>query len=290
MKIDVKAIKALREMTGAGMMDCKKALEANNGDIEKAKDWLREKGIATAAKKSTRIAAEGRTEVVFSKDGSKAIIVEVNAETDFVSIGEPFKQLVNEVANLLLENNSESLEAAEELIKELFIDATIKMGEKITLRRFEIIELEDGEAFGTYSHMDGKISVLLVLNKDAGDTNKSLAMHIAANNPTYINTSDISEVEREKEFNIQVEAAKNDESLADKPENIMKNIVNGRVKKYFSESTLAEQTYLLDDSKTVGAFLKGEGLELRKFVRYGVGEGIEKRQDDFAAEVAEAIK
>lgn len=290
MKIDVQLIKELRELTGAGMMDCKKALEANEGDIEKAKDWLREKGITTVAKKSSRIAAEGKTNVLVCENCGKALIIEINAETDFVSIGEPFAMLVDEVSKLILHNEIQTLEEAQAVTNDLFIDATIKMGEKITLRRFEIITLADGQAFGNYSHMNGKISVLLVLNKENAEAAKGLAMHIAANNPTYIDASDISSEEYEHELNIQVAAAKNDESLAKKPDNILKQIVGGRVKKHFSESTLSEQTYLLDDTKTVGQFLKENGLVITKFVRYQVGEGIEKREENFADEVAKQMQ
>ncbi|HMM01211.1 MAG TPA: translation elongation factor Ts [Bacilli bacterium] len=290
MGVDVKLIKELRETTGAGMMDCKKALEATDGNVDAAKDWLREKGITTIAKKEARIAAEGKTLVKICEKCGRAVILEVNCETDFVSNGEAFGNLVEQVAGIILDKDLKTVEEATEATKELFIDATIKMGEKLALRRFVIVELKDGEAFGSYSHMNGKINVLLVLNKSDEEVAKGLAMHIAANNPLYIDSTSIPADVIEHENEIQLEAAKNDPKLQDKNPDMLKNIIRGKVAKFLSESTLSEQVYLLDGEKKVGQFLKEKGLVVKQFIRYQVGEGIAKREDDFAKEVMEAAK
>ena len=286
----IELIKVLRERTGAGMMDCKKALEECDCDIEKACDWLREKGIAKAAKKASRIAAEGLTFVKSCDKCGKAIIIEVNSETDFVAKSDAFKELVEAVAQIILENDIPTVEEAKEnaQIKELFTNATVKIGEKLDLRRFEIVKLNDGEGFGTYIHMGGKISVLVVVNKSSDDA-KGLAMHIAANNPSYISKEDIPAEVLEHEKAIQMEAAKTDEKLANKPEAVVEKIIEGKVNKQLAETTLAEQEYLLEPGTTVGNFLKQRDLKVARFIRYMVGEGIEKRKDDFAQEVMSQI-
>ena len=183
-------VKTLREKTGAGMLDCKKALEATNGDFNAAVDWLREKGISTANKKASRIAAEGMTDILV--EGNNAVIVEVNCETDFVSKGDAFKELVENVASVILKNNPADVAAAKELTKDLFTDATVKMGEKFDLRRFEVLEKVDGQYIATYIHMGGKIGVAVVLDKEDAELGKGLAMHIAANNPQYLSLNDDS--------------------------------------------------------------------------------------------------
>ncbi len=235
----IELIKELRDRTGAGMMDCKKALEASNSDVEKAIDWLREKGIAKAQAKASRIAAEGLAGVVVK--GDKAIIAEVNCETDFVSKGEKFHKLVEDVMNVTLEKGSKNLDEAKDATKALFTDATVSMGEKLDYRRFEVV----------------------------------------ADIP-----ADVIEHERAIAF----ETAKADPKLAGKPEQMLQGIVNGKVKKVLSESILLSQAYLLDGEKSVAQVLKESGANVVKFVRYAVGEGIEKRQDNFADEVMKEIK
>ncbi len=287
----IELIKVLRERTGAGMMDCKKALEETDCDIEKACDWLREKGIAKAAKKASRIAAEGLTFVKACDKCGKAIIIEVNCETDFVAKSDAFKTLVEEVAHLIMQNDIKTVEEAKAhpAIAELFTNATVKIGEKLDLRRFEIVALNGEESFGTYIHMGGKISVLVVLDK-TDEAAKGIAMHIAANNPLYINKEDIPADVLAHETAIQMEASKADEKLANKPEAVVKKIVEGKVNKQLSETTLAEQDYLLEPGTSVGNFLKQHSIKVVKFVRYMVGEGIEKRKDDFASEVMSQLK
>jgi len=288
MGLDVALIKQLRERTGAGMVDCKKALEANNNDVEAACDWLREKGIAKAAKKSSRIAAEGTTSVVV--DGNKAIIIEVNSETDFVAKSDAFKALVEEVSKLLLEKNAASLEEAKELTAELFTNATVKIGEKLDLRRFEIVTKQDTQTFGKYIHMGGKISVLTLLEGDHAEAANGLAMHIAANKPLYITTEEIPAEAIANETAIQMEASKSDEKLASKPANVIENIIKGKVSKYFAESVLVEQEYLLEPGTKIGVYLKNNHLTINKFIRFETGEGLAKRVENFAEEVQKQMQ
>jgi len=282
-------IKVLRERTGAGLMDCKSALINNDNDLDKAADWLREKGLAKAAKKADRIAAEGLALAVSCPKCGKTVVLEVNCETDFVANGDPFHEFVNNIAQVILKNEPKDLEAAKELTQELFVDATVKMGEKFDLRRFTIVEKNDN-VIGTYIHMGGKIAVAVVLDKASDELAKQLAMHIAANNPQYITMEDVPASEKEHELSVQREAAKNDEKLANKPAQVLDKILEGKINKYFSEMTLEAQAFLYDDSKTVGQLLKEQGSKVLSFVRYQVGEGIEKRQDDFAAEVMSQAK
>lgn len=282
----IEKIKLLRELTGAGMMDCKKALQENGEDVEKAKDWLREKGITTAAKKSGRIAAEG---LAFAKVANGvAAIVEVNSETDFVSRGDAFKALVDEVLDVILAKQPATKEAADALIEPLIVQATVKIGEKLSFRRFDVVKAGDNAA--SYIHMGGKIATLVVLEKADQELAHGLAMHVAANNPSYITTADIKPAEYDHEKHIQLELAKNDPKLADKPVAMLEKILEGKIKKHFSDLVLVEQTYLMDDSKKVEAVLKEKGNKVLKFVRFQVGEGIEKRQEDFASEVLGQIK
>lgn len=288
MGLDVALIKQLRERTGAGMVDCKKALEENHNDIEAACDWLREKGIAKAAKKSSRIAAEGATSVL--AHGNEAVIVEVNSETDFVAKSDPFKALVQEVAEILLSKKPDSLESAKEITAELFTNATVKIGEKLDLRRFEIAAKTDDQTFGTYIHMGGKISVLTVLNGKDAETAQGLSMHIAANRPLYLSTSDISPEAIAAETAIQLEASKTDEKLAGKPANILEGIIRGKVSKYFAESVLVEQEYLLEPGTKVGAYLKAHNLSVAKFIRFETGEGLAKKVENFAEEVQKQMQ
>ena len=282
-------IKVLRDRTGAGLMDCKGALLANDCDLDKATDWLREKGLAKAAKKADRIAAEGLALVVKCDCCGKVVVLEVNCETDFVAKGDAFRTLVEETAKVILKNEPATVEEAKELTKDLFADATVKMGEKFDLRRFVIIH-KDENVIGSYIHMGGKIAVAVLLDKGDDELAKDLAMHIAANNPQYLTIADVPADVREHEMSVQKEAAKNDEKLANKPAPVLEKILEGKINKYFSEMTLDAQPFLKDDSKTVGQLLSEKGVKVLKFVRYQVGEGIEKRKDNFAEEVMSQAK
>ena len=282
-------IKVLRDRTGAGLMDCKGALLANDCDIEKATDWLREKGLAKAAKKADRIAAEGLAIVKVCGHCGKVVVLEVNCETDFVAKGDAFRELVENVADVILKNEPESVEKAKELTQDLFTDATVKMGEKFDLRRFVIIQKEE-TIIGTYIHMGGKIAVAVSVKGGDEELAHDLAMHIAANNPQYITMADVPAESKEHEMSVQKEAAKNDEKLANKPAPVLEKILEGKINKYFAEMTLEAQPFLKDDSKTVGQLLSEKGAKVLRFVRYQVGEGIEKRKDDFAAEVMSQAK
>lgn len=281
----IEKIKELRAITGAGMMDCKKALVENDNDVDKAKDWLREQGITTAAKKSGRIAAEGLT---LAKIGDgKAVIVEINSETDFVSRSENFINLVQKIADLLLDNNPATKEAADELVNPLLTEATVSIGEKLSFRRFEVLPVTDNAA--SYVHMGGKISTLVVLEKADEELARGLAMHVAANSPSYVTDKDISKEEYEHEKHIQVQLSKNDPKLNDKPQALLEKILEGKIKKHFSDLVLTDQVYLIDGEKLVSVVLKETGNKVVRFVRYQVGEGIEKRKDDFASEVMDQI-
>ena len=284
-------IKVLRDRTGAGLMDCKGALLANDCDLDRAADWLREKGLAKAAKKASRIAAEGLALAVRCPSCGKTVVLEVNCETDFVAKGDAFRELVENVAKVILKNEPKDVEEAKALTEDLFADATVKMGEKFDLRRFEVIEKEEGQYIYTYIHMGGKIAVCVVLDKEDAELGKGLAMHIAANNPTYLNTQAIGSDAIEHETKIQLEAAKQDPKLAGKPEEMLKKIIGGKVNKYFAEMVLVEQPYLLDteSGKKVGQVLEEKKTSVIKYVRYQVGEGIEKKQENFADEVAAFI-
>ena len=286
----IELIKELRERTGAGLMDCKGALLANDCDLDKASDYLREKGLAKAAKKAGRIAAEGLAIAKVCEKCHSVVVLEVNCETDFVAKGDAFRELVDNVAGLILKNRPASLEEAKTLTADLFTDATVKMGEKFDLRRFVVFDSEAYPYIASYIHMGGKIAVAVALDKEDAELGKGLAMHIAANNPQYLSLNDVaaSEVEHEKE--VQLEAAKNDPKLANKPAEMLAKIIDAKVTKYYSEMVLGSQPYLLDDTKTVGQVLKEKGINVLKFVRYQVGEGIEKRVDDFASEVMSQIK
>ena len=282
-------IKVLRDRTGAGLMDCKAALLANDEDVEKAADWLREKGLAKAAKKASRIAAEGLALTKTCEACGKTVIIEVNCETDFVAKGDDFHALVDSVAGLILKNDCKDVEEAKKLSESLFADATVKMGEKFDLRRFTIFQ-KDNNVIGSYIHMGGKIAVAVLLDKADDELAKQIAMHIAANNPQYKTVNDVPADVREHELNVQREAAKNDEKLANKPAPVLEKILEGKINKYFAEMTLEAQPFLMDDSKTVGQLLKEKGVKILSFVRYAVGEGIEKRKDDFASEVMSQAK
>lgn len=291
----IELIKILRDRTGAGLMDCKKALSENGNDVEASIAWLREKGIAKVAKKAGRIAAEGLTNVLV--DGDKAIVIEINSETDFVAHSEPFAELVGRCSHGMLKAEPKCLNCAREVklddgksIEESFTDATIKLGEKLDLRRFEIVEKAPSDLFGSYIHMKGKISVLVQLTGGSAELAKGLAMTIAANSPAYLEMSDIPAEQVEAERRVQIELAHQDASFEKKPAEVQQKIVNGRVDKILGEQVLTLQEYVLDPSKTVGQVLKETGSTIVKFIRYQVGEGLEKRQDDFAKEVMDQAK
>lgn len=285
-------IKDLRERTGAGLMDCKGALLANDSDLDKATDYLREKGLAKMAKKANRIAAEGLT-IVKTCDKcccGTVVIAEINCETDFVAKGDAFHALVENIADILLSEKPASIEEARELCSSLFTDATVKLGEKLDLRRFEIITKEEGQLIPTYTHMGGKISVAVLLSGGDDEFGKQIAMHIAANSPQYISVEDIPADVVKHENEVELAASQNDEKLANKPLPVLEKIIAGKVNKHFAEVTLAAQPFLIDDTKTIEQVLKEKNIKVLKFVRYQVGEGIEKRQDDFVSEVMNQAK
>ena len=271
----IELLKTLRDRTGAGMMDCKRALLDAENDIEKAIDILRQKGIVKAASKAGRFAAEGLTNVKICEKCGSAVILEVNCETDFVSASDKFHELVSKVTDTILEKKPATLEEARELTAPFFADATIAMGEKMELRRFEILKLAEGQAFGSYIHMGGKISVLALLSKPT-ELAKPLCMSIAANSPSYCKLEDIPNSVRERETSVASEEVKNDPKLANKPDAVKAQIVERKVDKVLSQNCLYLQKYVMDESVVVGDLLKKEGLDVVRFVRYQVGEGIEK--------------
>ena len=278
--VTIDLIKELRDRTGAGIMDCKKALLATDGDVEKAIDFLREKGIAKAASKASRTAAEGLAAFrICEKCGHKAAIVEVNCETDFVSASDKFHALVESVLDVIMEKEPATVEEARELTAHLFADATVAMGEKFDLRRFEIVKITDGQSFGVYSHMNGKIGVLVAFEGDASEVAKPIAMSIAANNPSYITLEDVPAADRERERGVAAAEVAADPKLAGKPEAMLNNIIERKVDKVLSTSCLTLQGYILDPNQTVGQVLKEKGLKINKFFRYQVGEGIAKAAD-----------
>lgn len=289
---EIEQIKQLRDRTGAGLMDCKKALANNDHDLEKAITWLREKGIAKAAKKAaTRIAAEGVSSILI--EGNKACVIEINCETDFVSNSDPFRALVKEVNEVVLKHAPSTMEEAKvckneagKTVEELFVDAGVKLGEKLDFRRFAIVNKADDEVFGPYIHMKGKIAVLTVIKGGSSEVANAISLVVCSNNPSYMLESDIPEDVIAKETEVQKEASLNDPSFAKKPLNIQEKIIEGRVKKVLFESVLADMGLIGEEDKTIAQYLKENNASLVSYLRYAVGEGIEKRQDDFAAEVA----
>ena len=287
MAITAAQVKELREKTGAGMMDCKKALTECNGDIEASIDWLREKGIAKAAKKQSRIAAEGLCEAVF--DGNNAYLFELNSETDFVAKNEKFLNLLQEIGAICVKTGASS---AEEVNanggEQLIVNATATIGEKISLRRVEKITKTDSQSFGFYKHMGGKLATVCVVEAGSEELAKDMSMHITALKPLYISKADVPADYIEKETHIQMELSKNDEKLAGKPEAALAKIVEGKVNKSLKEVCLLDQAFVKEPDQTVEQYLNNKHASMVKFVRYEVGEGMEKRNDDFAAEVQAA--
>ena len=286
--ISASMVKELRETTGAGMLDCKKALEASNGNMEDAITWLREKGISKAAKKATRIAAEGLA--VAKVDGNRAVVVEVNSETDFVAKNEEFQKLVNIIADTVLNSDVKTVEEANKLtyegktIEELVVEKTATIGEKLSFRRFERLTKEDSQVFGTYSHMGGKIVALTLLDKDL-ELAKDIAMQVAAMRPLYLDRDQVPSDVLEKEKTILKEQAENEGLDPSK----IDMIVNGRVNKYYEEVCLVDQGFIKENKMKVSKYVESKNSKIISFVRYEVGEGMEKREENFADEVMKQI-
>lgn len=291
MQITAAMVKELRERTGSGMMECKKALQETNGDIDAAIENMRKAGLAKADKKAGRVAAEGRIAIKISDDGKSAVIVEANCETDFVSGGEDFMAFVSEIADAALANKPESIEALLELsadgtqsIEEKRKSMVSKIGENIQVRRFHIMNATAG-SFGSYLH-GTRIGVLLEMENGNEDLIKDIAMHIAASKPTCVTEDQVPAELLEKEREILIAQAQD----SGKPQDIIEKMVDGRIRKYLAEITLLGQPFVKDPDKTVGALLKDEGADVKGFVRYEVGEGIEKKQENFADEVMAQVK
>ena len=289
-QITASLVKELRERTGAGMMDCKKALQQTDGNIEAAIDYLRENGIAKAAKKADRIAAEGLSYIEVK--GNKAVILEINSETDFVAKNEKFVALVKNVAEAILAAEPKTLEEALQVeakggtVEAVINEGIATIGEKLSLRRFEVVSKTDADAFGAYSHMGGRIGVLtLVEGSTDEEAAKDVAMHIAALAPKYLDESEVPADVLEHEKKVLTEQALNE----GKPANIVEKMIVGRINKFLEEITVVKQKFVKDDSFTVEKFVASKGGKLAKFVRYEVGEGIEKREDNFAEEVMSQV-
>lgn len=284
--ISASLVKELREKTGAGMLDCKKALEANNGDMNASIDWLREKGISKAAKKADRIAAEGLAAIKI--DGNTAAIVEVNSETDFVAKNPEFQELVDAILDVVVKNDVKTVEEALACdgLNDLVVAKTSKIGEKLSFRRFEKVTKTDDQAFGSYIHMGGKIAVLTVLNGASEEVARDVAMHAAAMRPTYVKKEDVPADELERERTVLKEQAMNE----GKPAEIAEKMVAGRIQKYYKEICLEEQPFVKDGDVTVGKFVANNGGTIDQMIRYEVGEGMEKREENFAEEVMKQMQ
>ena len=289
-QITASLVKELRERTGAGMMDCKKALTQTYGNIDAAIDYLRENGIAKAAKKADRIAAEGLSHIEVK--GNKAVILEINSETDFVAKNEKFVALVKNVAEAILAAEPATLEEALQVeaqggtVEAVINEGIATIGEKLSLRRFEVVTKSDADAFGAYSHMGGRIGVLtLVEGSTDEEAAKDVAMHIAALAPKYLDESEVPADVLEHEKKVLTEQALNE----GKPANIVEKMIVGRINKFLEEITVVKQKFVKDDSFTVEKFVASKGGKLAKFVRYEVGEGIEKKEDNFAEEVMSQV-
>ena len=290
MAITAAQVKELRDKTSVGMMDAKKALVEADGDLDKAIDLLREKGMAKAAKKGDRIAAEGMTYVAVK--GNKAAIIELNSETDFVAGNAEFNDLLKTVANTIVENSPADVEAALALeveagqtLNEKIIGTTQITGEKITLRRFTVVEKADSENFGAYSHLAGSISALVVVEGASEEAAKDIAMHVAAIAPQYVSDADVPAEVVEKEKAVQLAS----EDLAGKPDNIKEKMVEGRIKKFLAEISLLDQAFVKNGDQTVAQFIASQNGSVKSFVRYQVGDGIEKKVTDLAEEVAKQL-
>ena len=289
MNISASMVKDLRDKTGAGMMDCKKALVESKGDIDKAIDYLREKGISKAAKKAERIAAEGLSNIYVN--GNNAVVVELNSETDFVAKNSEFKELLDTIGNNILKHDVKTIDDAlnikvdNKTINDLIVSATAKIGEKISLRRFEVVKKENSQVFGTYLHMGGRIASLAVIEGDDEEVARDVAMQAAAMRPLYINIDNVPEADLEHEKSVIKEQVINE---GKKPE-FADKIVEGRLRKFFEETVLEEQAFIKDSGLSVRQYLENNKSKLVKFVKFEVGEGMEKRNDNFAEEVMSQI-
>ncbi|GAB6137626.1 translation elongation factor Ts [Halanaerobaculum tunisiense] len=291
MAISTADIKELRERTGAGMLDCKEALQEKDGDLEEAVDYLRTEGIASAEKKAGRAATEGLASV--KAQGNKAVIAEVNSETDFAAKNDKFQEVVEEIVNHLLSEEpadvdqalEQTLAGADKTVEKYLTEAITQIGENISLRRFEIIEKDDAAIFSTYIHMGGNIGVLALLEGGDEELAHNIAMHIAAANPDYLSRDDVPTADVEKEKKLLQEEAENE----GKPEHIVEQIVKGRLDKFYEQNCLVEQEYIRDTDQTVGDLLAEAGATVKEFVRYEVGEGIEAEEEDFAEEVMSEV-
>lgn len=288
--ISASLVKELREKSGAGMMDCKKALEATNGNLEEAIDWLREKGIAKANKKEPRIAAEGLANIYI--DGNKAVILEVNSETDFVSKNEEFKNMIDEIGNAILKGEATTVEEALKLptsegtVNDLIIAKTAKIGEKLSLRRIAVITKNDDDNFGAYLHMGGKIAVLTVVNGANEEVAKDVAMQSAAMKAEYVFKEDVPAEVVKREEEVLKEQAINE----GKPADIAEKMVAGRINKFYKDICLALQAFIKDGDIDVQTYVANNNGKLVNAIRFEVGEGMEKRNDNFAEEVMAQVK
>lgn len=288
--ITAQLVKELRDKTGAGMLDCKKALEATEGDVAAAVDYLREKGIAKAAKKADRIAAEGLCNVVISRN--EAIVFELNSETDFVSKNDQFLSLLDQVGEALINSKVTNTEEALALatngktIEVLLKEATATIGENITLRRVSRVVKNDTQGFGSYKHMGGRIVALVVLDQKDDDTAKDISMHVAAQKPQYLDRNQVDAETLEHERHVLTQQA-----LAEgKPANIVEKMIVGRLNKFLKEITLVDQPFVKDPDQTVSQYVSSKQNKVVSFLRLEVGEGIEKKQEDFAAEVMSQVR
>ena len=290
-QITAAIVKELRERTGAGMMDCKKALVATEGDMEKAIDFLREKGLSQAAKKAGRVAAEGAVVAYVTEDGKTGAIVEVNCETDFVGKNENFQALAKSIAELIVKTNPADVDAllASEMdgktVKGVVTEAIAKIGENISVRRFVRYESAEGKVY-SYIHGGGKIGVLVDMKGGDAELGKDIAMQVAAANPQFLNRNEVPDSELEHEKDILTEQARNE----GKPENIIAKMVMGRINKYYKEVCLVDQEFIRDGDLTISKLLKSKNADVARFARFQLGEGIEKKQENFADEVAAFIK
>lgn len=290
--ITASLVKELREKSGAGMLDCKKALEATNGNMEEAIDWLREKGISKAMKKADRIAAEGIAAIL--EDGNTAVCIEVNSETDFVAKNEEFTSMVDQILKTIMKSDvadgditaALALSVNGETIQDLIVNKTAKIGEKLSLRRFTKITKTDTQNFGSYIHMGGKIAVLTLVEGANQEVAKDVSMHAAAMRPLYIRKDDVEADVLEKEKAVLTEQAINE----GKPEEIAKKMVEGRIRKYYEEVCLEEQPFVKDSDMNVRTFVEKNGGSIVTMIRYEVGEGMEKREENFAEEVQKQIE
>ncbi|MGM8364108.1 translation elongation factor Ts [Virgibacillus sp. W0181] len=293
MAITAKMVKELREKTGAGMMDCKKALQETSGNMEEAIDFLRKKGASQAAKKADRIAAEGSTYI--EVDNNTAALLEVNCETDFVTKNDTFKQLLQDLGSHIVVNKpgtveealQQNLQGTENTVESHINSIVATIGEKISLRRFAVLTKTDSDAFGAYLHMDGRIGALTLLEgtKDE-EVAKDIAMHVAAANPTYVSREDVAEEEVNREREILKEQALSE----GKPEKIIEKMVEGRLGKFFEQICLLDQNYVKDPDNKVEKYVANKGATVKAFVRYEVGEGMEKKEENFAEEVMSQMK